>query len=176
MPGALPKIPLPKYLLKCRWARCAVVTEGSRVDEQQIGWFWDPLQAVAYAHGVSCFVAGMEYAHGGLSLQECVVPDVTVSMGSGRAKASVDIETIQWLGLRCRVVAKGGVAGCQAELRDKPNVPGSRVCTAKRLDAEGRAGLLVEDDALIGSATTLVILDGTGRLLAKQATIVGGDE
>ena len=38
----------------------------------ETSWFWDSAEAVVLAPGVSCFVAGMEYAHGGLTLQEAL--------------------------------------------------------------------------------------------------------
>jgi len=175
VPGGLPQIPLPKYLAKCRWARCAVVTEGAKVDVPQVGWFWDTLQSVAYAPGAACFASGMEYAHGGLSLQECVTPDLVISLGADAQTVAVDIESVMWVGLRCRVVVKPAAPGLMAELRAKPNVSGSRICEGKAFDNEGRAGLLVEDEALTGATTSLVVCDGAGRVIAKLATIVGGE-
>ena len=176
VPGGLPQIPLPKYLANCRWARCAVVTDGAKVDVPQVGWFWDTLQPVAYASGAGCFASGTEYAHGGLSLQECVIPDLTISLGADAQVLFVEIDSVTWLGLRCRVVVKPAAAGLWAELRAKPNVAGSRICEGKALDREGRAGLLVEDEALSGTTTSLVVYNTAGRVIAKQTTIVGGDE
>ena len=176
VPGGLRQIPLPKYLAKCRWARCAVVTEGTKVDVPQVGWFWDPLQPVAYAPGAGCFASGMEYAHGGLSLQECVIPDLIISLGTDAQVVSARIDNVTWLGLRCRVVVMPPAAGLFAELRAKPNVSGSRICDAKPVDSEGRAGLLVEDETLAGATTSLVIFDAAGRVIAKEATTVGGEE
>jgi len=87
----------------------------------------------------------------------------------------VDIESVMWVGLRCRVVVKPAAPGLMAELRAKPNVSGSRICEGKAFDNEGRAGLLVEDEALTGATTSLVVCDGAGRVIAKLATIVGGE-
>jgi len=43
-------------------------------------WFWDSAEAVVLAPGISCFVAGTEYAHGGLTLQEALIPSLAVSV------------------------------------------------------------------------------------------------
>lgn len=175
MPGGLPSVPMKKYLTECKWARCAVIKEGSPTDVPTAGWFWDPSQAVAYAPGAYCFIAGSEYAHGGLSLQECVTPDLVFSNPAQGKAVVVSIESVQWLGLRCRVTILPAAPGLLAGLRSKANDSKSGICAPKAIDAEGRAGLLVEDETLAGSATTVVIMDATGRVVCKQATMVGGE-
>jgi hypothetical protein len=175
VPGGLPSLPLKKYLAECRWSRCAVIKEGAQADVPTAGWFWDPKQAVAFAPGAYCFASGMEYAHGGMSLQECLTPDLRFSNVAESKVLSVTIESVQWLGLRCRVVIKPAVKGLFAALRSKPNDAKTNIDAPKAFDNEGRAGLLVEDEGLAGTATSLVVFDATGRVLCKQPTIVGGD-
>ncbi len=175
VPGGLPSLPLKKYLVECRWSRCAVIKEGAQADVPTAGWFWDPRQAVAFAPGVYCFTSGMEYTHGGISLQECLTPDLTFSNPAQGKTLSVTIESVQWLGLRCRVVIKPAVEGLFAALRSKPNDVKTNIGVPKPFDNEGRAGLLVEDEALAGTATSLVVFDATGSVLCKQPTIIGGD-
>ena len=174
-PGGLPTLPLKKYMTECRWARCAVIKEGGHADGPAAGWFWDPRQAVAYAPGAYCFAAGTEYTHGGLSPQECVVPDLTFSSATQGKQIAVALESAQWLGLRCRVVIKPAGAGVFADLRSKPNDPKTSITEAKPFDAEGKAGLLVEDENLAGTATSLVVFDASGRILCKKPTMVGGE-
>ncbi|HOC54703.1 MAG TPA: BREX-1 system phosphatase PglZ type B [Verrucomicrobiota bacterium] len=174
-PGGLPALPLKKYMTECRWARCAVIREGAQADVPAAGWFWDARQAVAYAPGAYCFAAGTEYTHGGLSPQECVVPDLTFSSGTQGKQVVVMIDHVQWFGLRCRVVIKPAAEGVFADLRSKPNDPKTTVTEARAFDAEGKAGLLVEDENLAGTATSLVVFDATGRILCKKATIIGGE-
>jgi hypothetical protein len=175
MPGGLPDLPLKKYLAECRWSRCAVIKEGANADVPTAGWFWDRTQAVAYAPGAYCFLVGTEYAHGGLSPQECLIPDLVFSSPAQSKELQVTIESVQWVGLRCRVVIKPALEGLSAGLRLKPNDASSSICAPKLFDNEGRAGLLVEDENLLGSAAILVVLDSTGRTLCKQPTIVGGN-
>jgi hypothetical protein len=175
-PGGLPSLPLKKYLAECRWSRCAVIKEGAQADVPAAGWFWDARQPVAYAPGAYCFSSGTEYAHGGLSPQECVTPDLTFRSATEGKAVVVKIEGVQWLGQRCRVVIQPAVEGLFADLRSKPNDPKTSITQAKPFDKEGKAGLLVEDENLAGMATSVVVFDATGRVLSKQATMVGGDQ
>lgn len=174
-PGGLPTVPLKKYMTECKWARCAVIKPGAQADVPTAGWFWDGTQAVASAPGAHCFKTGTEYAHGGLSLQECVTPDLVFSSPSEGRAVVVAIESVQWLGLRCRVTIKPVAPGLSAGLRDKANDAGTAICAPKPFDSEGRAGLIVENEDLAGTATTLVVFDASGRVLSKQATVVGGE-
>ena len=75
VPGGLPATSLPKYLTESRWARCAAIGPDTYVDVPTYGWYWNKYYRVAFAPGVSCFVRGNDYAHGGVSVQECVIPD-----------------------------------------------------------------------------------------------------
>jgi hypothetical protein len=128
-----------------------------------------------YAPGAYSFASGMEYTHGGISLQECLIPDLTFANSLQGKTISVAIETVQWMGLRCRVAIKPPAEGLFAVLRSKANDANTNICAPKPFDNEGRAGLLVEDETLAGSATSLVIFEISGRVLSKQATIIGGD-
>ena len=78
VPGGMPKVQLPMYLAESRWSRCAAIKDSSHVEVPVAGWSWNPRERFAYAPGVHCFVAGQEYAHGGASLQECLVPVLTL--------------------------------------------------------------------------------------------------
>ena len=125
--------------------------------------------------GAYLFRRGDGYTHGGLSPQECVVPDLTFSSATEGKQIAVAIEHVQWFGLRCRAVIKPAVEGMFADLRSKPNDSKTSVTQAKAFDAEGKAGLLVEDENLAGTSTSLVVFDATGRILCKRPTIIGGE-
>lgn len=175
VPGGMNKVQLPKYLAESRWSRCASIKDGSHIEVPVAGWSWNPQQRFAYAPGVHCFIAGQEYAHGGASLQECLVPVLTFSSTGAPASAIVTIGEIQWVGLRCRVTVKPAADGLVADLRTKPNVAGSSITDPKPLDATGKTALLVADEALEGTTVSLVIVDASGRVISKEATTVGGD-
>jgi hypothetical protein len=174
--GGMPKVQLPKYLAESRWSRCASIKDGSHVEVPVAGWSWNPQERFAYAPGVHCFVAGHEYAHGGVSLQECLVPVLAFASTGALAGAVVTVSDIQWAGLRCRVSVQPAAEGLLADLRTKPNVPHSSITEPKALDADGRAALLVADDSLEGTMASLVIVDASGRVVCKEATTVGGDK
>ena len=112
LPGGLPKTDLPKYLTATRWRRCAVVKESADVDLPCFPWFWADKVRIACPPGIGLFMAGEEYSHGGLSLQECVVPQLTVLAGAQPA-VSAKIESVKWTGLRCRVKVAGQFDGLQ---------------------------------------------------------------
>jgi hypothetical protein len=152
-----------------------MIKAGAQVDVPTAGWFWDGTQTVACAPGAYCFKTGTEYAHGGLSLQECVTPDLVFSSPSEGKPLVVAVESVLWVGLRCRVTIKPAAPGLSAGLRDKANDPQTAICAPKPFGSEGRAGLIVENEDLSGTATTLVVLDASGRLLCKQVTTVGGE-
>jgi hypothetical protein len=152
-----------------------VIKDGAQADVPATGWFWDARQPVAYAPGAYCFSSGTEYTHGGMSLQECLTPDLTFRNATGGKAVMVTIETVQWLGQRCRVAIQPAVEGLFADLRAKANDPKSSITQVKPFDKDGKAGLLVEDENLAGTATSVVVFDATGKILSKQATMVGGE-
>lgn len=176
VPGGMPKVQLPKYLAESRWSRCASIKDSSHVDIPIAAWSWNPQERFAHAPGAHCFVAGQEYAHGGVSLQECLVPVLTFRSTELPTSTVVTVSEILWVGLRCRVAVEPAVEGLLADLRTKPNMPDSSVTEPKVLDVDGKAALLVADDSLQGTMVSLVIVDASGRVLCKAATTVGGDE
>jgi len=175
VPGGMPKVQLPKYLAESRWSRCASIKDSSHVEVPIAGWSWNPQERFAYAPGVHCFVVGQEYAHGGASLQECLIPVLTLA-STGAPAGVVTVSEVRWVGLRCRVSVQPAAEGLLADLRTKANVSDSSITEPKALDADGRAALLVADDSLEGTMASLVIVDVSGRVVCKEATTVGGEE
>ena len=176
LPGGLPKVDLPKYLTTSRWARCAAIKSGSKVEVPTVRWHWNAHERVAVAPGIACFGAGNEYAHGGLTLQESLVPVIRVTAGEAGAKAAAKVEDISWVGLRCRVQVETAQPGLSVDLRLKVNDPSSSVSKARPVDAKGAASLLVADDELEGTPAVVVVLDASGHVIAKQPTIIRGDD
>ena len=176
LPGGLPKVNLPKYLTASRWARCAVVKGGANIDVPTVRWHWNVNERVAVAPGISCFITGNEYAHGGLSLQESLVPIMRVTASKAGVKATATIAQVFWAGLRCRVRVDAAQPGLTVDLRTKVNDRGSSVSREHPLDDRGAASLLVEDDELEGTPAIVVLLDSFGNVVAKQPTIIGSGE
>ncbi len=175
VPGGFPAVQLPKYLTESRWPRCAAIKPGAHTDAPIASWHWNPSQQFAFAPGAYCFLKGNEYVHGGVSLQECLIPDLIIS-STKLASTAVSINEIQWFRLRCRIVVEAEGTDVTADLRTKPNSADSSITTPKQIDSTGRVGLFVEDDSLEGTMVSLVLLDSSGRVLAKRATTVGGED
>lgn len=176
LPGGMPKVQLPKYLTESRWSRCAAIKDTSIVEVPVAPWSWNSLERFAHAPGVHCFVAGHEYAHGGVSLQECLIPALMVTSTDIPSQVTVSVKGLKWAGLRCRIEIEPAVTGLVADLRTKPNIPDSSVTDAKALDANGKGSLLVADDSLLGTMVSLVIVDATGKVACKAPTTIGGEE
>ena len=174
LPGGLPKVNLPKYLTISRWARCATIRGASKVEVPTVQWHWNSHERVALPPGISCFVAGNEYAHGGMSLQENLIPILRVTAGKTTTKASVKVNYVNWAGLRCRVRIEGVQLGLSVELRTKVNDPASSVTTTMPIDSDGVASLLVADDELEGTTVVLVVLDASNHVITRHPTIIGG--
>ncbi len=174
-PGGLPKHELPEVATVVRKGRCARLKDGAKVDCQTVPWHWDPDVSIAVAPGMSCFVAGKDYEHGGLSPQECVTPVLLVSAGASARQ--VEIVSIQWRGLRCNLQATGA-EGLSADLRQKAGDPSSSLVQPKAFDAGGKASLVCENYDLEGQAALVVAFDPAqpGSPLTQQHTTVGGGE
>lgn len=174
MPGGLPKSELPKHQAETRWGRCAVLKDMALGTPLTFGWDWCKEVQVAYAPGASSFIAGSEYAHGGLSLQECLVPTITLETASTQAAGpSLTIQSVTWKGLRCLVTVAPTVPGLSVDIRTKAALSSSSlVATIKPLEA-GKANLAVADDDHMGSAVVVVVLNQAGEVLQKATTTVG---
>lgn len=174
VPGGLPKSELPKHQAETRWGRCAVLKGTAHGTPLTFGWDWCKDVQVAYAPGVSSFVAGADYAHGGLSLQECLVPVLDLVTAAPAVNIHVTIKRVTWKGLRCVVEVDSTAHGLTVDVRTKPALASSSlVASVKPLEA-GKASLAVADDDNLGIAAVVVVLAADGQVLQKQATTVGG--
>lgn len=173
VPGGLPKSELAKHQAETRWGRCAVLKDSAHGTPLTFGWDWCTDVQVAYAPGVTNFIAGADYAHGGISLQECLVPVLHLEcVGAAGQGAAVTIQSVTWKGLRCAVMVTGATAGQRVDIRTKAALASSSLAASKPLDG-GKASLAVADDEQMGSAAVVVVLGADGEVLQKQVTTVG---
>ncbi|MFQ2382664.1 BREX-1 system phosphatase PglZ type B [Aeromonas dhakensis] len=174
MPGGLPKSELLMHQAETRWGRCAVLKDSAHGTPLTFGWDWCKGVQVAYAPGVSNFVAGAEYAHGGISLQECLVPVLQLDCASTvGADATVTIQSVTWKGLRCLVVVEGDASGLRVDIRTKATLASTSLAASAKSLEGGKASLAVADDEYLGTAALVVVLGADGELLQKMATTVG---
>lgn len=176
VPGGLPATSLPKYLTESRWSRCAAIKTGAHVTVPTAGWFWNPTEVFAFSPGISCFGKGFQYAHGGVSLQECVISDLIFSSDVASAEISAKITEVHWRGMRCRISIEPVSAPVTVDIRTKVGDSTTSITAPRQADSEGKAGLLVENDSLEGTTVSVVLLDTSGRVVVKRATTVGGEE
>lgn len=175
VPGGLPTVKLPHYLVESRWGRCAYLKEGATPDLVRVPWHWDASVWIALAPGVRTFVKNMDYAHGGLSLQECVVPVLTVRAPSAMTSAG-KIVSVTWTGLRCKVAVEGATAGSHVDLRQKVADPASTALVegrVKPVSGDAEVTLFV-DDKYEGEAVSIVLVGADGHVVSKLPTSVGG--
>lgn len=174
LPLGLPKVELPKHLTESKWARCASIAGHSQVDVPTTPWHWNSVQHFATCPGIACFSASNCYAHGGLSIQECLIPDILVErteMKQDRAS----IESVSWRGMRCSILSMDYSPGIRADIRLNTPIGESVVVSAKEIDEEGSASLLVKDDAYEIADLVVVLIGGDGNVLAQYRTKVGID-
>lgn len=185
VPGGMPKVDLPRFLAETRWGRCALLKEHAKSDFLTLGWSWAPEVPIVMAPGISSFIAGAEYAHGGLSLQESLVPVIHITAKAIEdGKPQVEIRSVQWSGLRCRIeileAASSpwgrhgeGASSLRVDIRSKAADPASSLVDRAKPVQDGKASLVVSNDEAEGQAAFLVIYDEAGDLLAKQHTVIG---
>jgi hypothetical protein len=172
LPGGLPRVELPRSVVASRWARCASVRGASQPSLSTLGWYWNPDARIVCPPGVACFAQGYEYAHGGVSPQESIVPELVVERE--RAARVARIETVAWRGMRCRVHVEANDPSLRVDLRlNWKQSETSIVAAVKEIGAGREASLAVADDAHEGAAATIVVLDGTGAVLDRKNTTVG---
>jgi len=174
LPGGLPKAELPKYLVDSQWTRCASVKPSSSVTQPTFPWRWNDMVQIASPPGAGAFRAGEEYAHGGISPQECITPVLIVRRaGSGGARVSVAITGVEWKGLMARVTVVGGLPGMTLDVRLDAGVPASSVREAdsKSDITPGQPGrVYLKDDQAAqhaGAAAEAVVLDSSGVVVAR---------
>ncbi len=173
VPGGLPKLDLPKYVVETRWGRCALIKEGVQSELPSVPWYWASTVHVVVPPGVGAFKASLEYAHGGLSVQECLVPELTVS-SAAPVGADIAISSVKWVGLRCRVQASAGAVGLSADIRERiADNATSLVARPKEIEPDGQTSLLVLDDRKSGAKATVVLVDASDTVIAKFPTVIG---
>ena len=174
VPGGLPKSELSKFEVETRWGRCAVLKDSSHGTPLTFGWDWCKDVQIAFAPGISNFKAGEVYTHGGLTLQECLVPVLELVVAGGSVSTlKVDITKVTWTGLRCKVEVSPAVAGLSVDIRTKAALADSTLVASVKALESGKASLAVADDSDEGTAAFLVVLDAGGNVVQKKATTVG---
>ena len=174
LPLGLPKVDLPKHLTASKWARCASISGHSEVQVPTAPWHWNTVQYFATGSGINCFSSSKFYSHGGISIQECLIPDILVER-TGAVSERASIESVSWRGMRCSVVSTDCNQGIQADIRLETPRGESVAASSKEIDEEGVVSLLVKDDAFETAELVVVLVGSDGSVLAQCRTKVGID-
>lgn len=178
MPGGLPKTDLSATLTENKWGRCAVIKPGAHTEESLYPWYWNSNQLVALANGISCYKKGQEYAHGGLSLQECLCLELLITKAeSGQGPdTTIEITDVTWKGLRCNVAVDGNFKGLVLDIRlQAGNASTSVVMNMKPIKETGMGSVVIEDEDLEGKDAFIVLLKNKKQLKAQVNTKIGGE-
>ncbi len=174
LPGGLPMVRLPKHLTESKWARCAVISRDSTPDAPLHPWYWNAGEWFATPPGIACFSKRDEYAHGGLSIQECLIPDIRVE-GAEDGRTTAVIQSISWVRFRCNISVQVRGGSASADLRLESPSGESVASLTKKIDEDGLASLILADDEYEDAALVLVVTDADGRILSQRNTRAGVD-
>ena len=172
LPGGLPLVTLPRHLTESIWGRCAVIAGDATPATPLHPWHWNPSEWFAAPPGIACFGKRPEYAHGGLSVQECLIPDIRVE-GTVERGPTATIRSVAWVRFRCNIAVRARGGPLTADLRLGGPAGESVASSPKRIDEDGLASLVLADDEHEDAGLVLVVTDAEGRVLAQQPTRKG---
>jgi hypothetical protein len=175
MPGGLPKTQLNTGLAETRWGRCAIIKEGVSTNLLHLPWRWNSSIFIAYAPGINFFKKNEEYAHGGISLHECLVPELIIeNPNTSTTITGWKIVEIKWTNLKCAVFTNVTIDGFTIDIRTKYNDENTSIVESKNYKIIDTKGSLMVNDSAESQAATLVLIDQNGRIINKKLTTVGG--
>ncbi len=173
LPGGLPKTQLNAGLTETRWGRCALIKDGASTDLLHLPWRWNPSVFIAYAPGINFFKKNEEYAHGGISIHECLVPTLMIQ-NPNTLKIEAEVKVAKWVNLKCTVQTSDVPDGYLIDIRTKYNDASSSIVLSKSKILKGNSVTLMVDDSAESQAATIVLMDENERILDKKPTTVGG--
>ena len=175
VPGGLPKVELKSFLAETRWGRCAALKSEAKTNALAFKWHWNPEVMMASPPGAGCFRASMEYSHGGVSLQEMVIPRLRVIATRPRSAAAHLVE-VKWTSAKCRVTVGGDCSGVRVDVRVRRSEPASSLLAdhqARETTPEGKVTVFLENDANTGRSAEIVLLDASGQVIDSLPTKLG---
>jgi hypothetical protein len=175
MPGGLPQAELVAGLTVTggKGHRVATLKEGAPTTYPQLPWSWDKAVMLATPTGARAFYTGVEYAHGGVSPQECILPVLEIT---AEPEAVPVVINPTWQRLRLKVEVQGG-AGLMFDVRLGRDISGESILPkgARQLDDLGQVGVLIADE-YEGKEVCLVVHppNAPQDVRARQTAVVEG--
>lgn len=175
MPNGFESVSLPPSAVVAKGLRAALLQDHAAPELAFLPWHWDKAVRIALPMGAQAFRAGEVYAHGGLSPQETVIPDITIGGGSIPTAGRPSIGKIIWRRLRLTVELIGNTKEIGVEVRRKERDPASRIDVACAVELE-QARLTISDEIEEGDPVLVVLIDRHGTVIDARATRVGDRE
>lgn len=172
LPGGLPKTTINAGLTETRWGRCALIKEGISTEFLHLPWRWNPAIFIAYAPGISFFKINEEYAHGGISIQECLTPILYIE-NSNTSTSNAKITSVKWVNLKCTVTTENTDDSYYLDIRSKYSDESTSVLENKNKLIKDNKVFVMATDETEAQAATIVLMNGNGRILDKKVTTVG---
>ena len=171
LPRELPKTEFAGLLSPNKGERAAWLHPGNPPTELQAPWFWNPLLSFQTSPGISTFWGGKQYSHGGLSLQECVVPTILIRGGATAGSSALALTEKRWKGMRLVLNWTSQPEGFKMDLRTA--AADGRTTLIDGLMDLGPS-LMVVDDELVGQEHWLVALNDGGQVVFQEKLRIGG--
>ncbi len=175
VPNGLPKVELKAFLTETRWSRCAALKADAQTDALAFKWHWNPTVMMASPPGAGSFRAGIEYSHGGVSLQEMVTPVLRVKAAQP-AGGSARLMEAKWTGAKCRVLVGGNCSDVRVDVRTSHTDPNTSLLAdkqARETTPDGKVTVFLENDADIGNKAEIVLLNSSGQVIHSLSTTLG---
>lgn len=173
VPGGLPKKGLPPAFTLSKWGRCGILAPNAPACGGAYAWPLSASVRAVTAPGAGSFIEGREYAHGGISVQENLIPVLTVEGNTRGQGAHVAITSIRWTNLMCKVVVRPAQPDLRLDIRTAPANAGSSVVHAVKAFKEGTASVAVPNEDLEGTQAFVVVIDANGEIAAQEKTVIG---
>ncbi len=176
MPNGLPKVELNINLTESKWSRVASIKSNSTTEERLYPWFWDSKVCYSLANGIACYKNNEEYAHGGLSLQECLNLELTVTLDQSKIAIKPKIDFMKWKGLRCNIKLADVKENLTVKIiSNQLTEPETLYAKPKSIDENGSVSLVIEDEDFDGQEAIIIICD-QNKILCKKNIIIGKNE
>lgn len=172
LPGGLPKENMPADLTETRWGRCALLKDGVKSTLLHQSWKWNKDIYIAFAPGISFFKNNQEYAHGGISLQECIVPVITIK-NKNYKNTNARITSVKWVNLRCTIETEGAPDGFLIDIRTKYTDSSTSVVLSPKKSVIANKCALAIDDGAESHSVAIVLMDQNGLIIDNKIGIVG---
>jgi len=175
MPGGLPKVAIPASFTQSKWGRTGVLSSAAPVNIPSYLWDLAPEHRLVTAPGAGSFIEGREYSHGGISIQENLLPVIVIE-GKGQVDLSerLSIQSIRWTQLRCEVRVAGAPENSRVDIRTNAATAQPSIANQPKTRSGEVATLIVPDEDKEGAAVHVVVLAPDGSVLIQETTTVGG--